>query len=216
MRNLARLPAFLLLANLVLPAQATEVQLGGVIGNRAVLIVNGGGPQTISAGATTREGVKLLSVTGDEATVDVEGRRTRLRLGEQPVSIGGAGGGSGSEVRLSADTRGHFGASTLINGSRHTAIVDTGATYVSLSTDAAKRAGINYRAGAPGVTTTANGQVRVWNVRLDTVQVGDLVLHGVDAVVLDSSLPVVLLGMSFLNRTEMRREGNTLLLRKTF
>lgn len=194
---------------------AADVQLGGIIGNRAILIVNGGRPQTLAAGAVTKEGVRLLSVSGDEAAIEIDGRRARVALGEQPISLGGNDTGRG-EVRLTADSRGHFSSAGLINGSREQLLVDTGATFVSMGADAAKRAGIDYRAGSPAISTTANGQVRSWIVRLDTVQVGGIVLHGVDGVVHESPLPVVLLGMSFLNRTEMRREGNTLLLRKTY
>jgi aspartyl protease family protein len=48
------------------------------------------------------------------------------------------------------------------------------------------------------------------------VKVGPLVLHGVDAIVMENDLPIVLLGMSFLSRTEMERDGNRLTLRKRF
>lgn len=194
---------------------ATDVQLGGVIGERAVLIVNGGRPQTIAVGASTREGVKLLSVAGDEAAIETEGRRSRLRLGEQPISIGVSESGRG-EVRLAADTRGHFITMGLINGVGQRFLVDTGATLVSIGADDAKRAGINYLAGTPATTMTANGPAQVWKVRLDTVQVGDVVLHGVEAAVHQHAMPIGLLGMSFLNRTELRREAGALILRKNY
>lgn len=196
---------------------STEVQLGGVIGNRGVLIINGGRPQTIAVGAKSKEGVTLVSVAGDTAVVDVGGRTQRLRLGEQPLSLdGGASGEGGDEVRLFADVRGHFATQGYINGVRQQFVVDTGATLVSIGAADAKRAGINYLAGTPATTMTANGPARVWIVRLDTVQLGELKLHGVEAAVHESSLHVGLLGMSFLNRTEMRREGNTLSLRKAY
>jgi aspartyl protease family protein len=64
---------------------------------------------------------------------------------------------------------------------------------------------------------TANGQVRVYRVKLDSVQVGDLVIHNVDGIVhAGDGLDIALLGMSFLNRTEMRREGANLMLVKRY
>ena len=53
-------------------------------------------------------------------------------------------------------------------------------------------------------------------VKLDRVKVGDVVLNNVDALVHQQDLPVVLLDMSFLNRMEMRREGNTMTLKKRY
>jgi aspartyl protease family protein len=53
-------------------------------------------------------------------------------------------------------------------------------------------------------------------VKLDTVRIGDITLNNVDAMVMESGLGFALLGMSFLNRTEMRREGETMVLIKRF
>ena len=60
--------------------------------------------------------------------------------------------------------------------------------------------------GQPSVAQTANGMVRAWRVTLDSVRVGDVTINGVDGLV-RIELPIVLLGMSFLSRTEMRNEG---------
>jgi aspartyl protease family protein len=57
---------------------------------------------------------------------------------------------------------------------------------------------------------------RVYRVKLDTVRVGDITLNNVDALVHESEMPFVLLGMSFLNRVEMRREGTDLTLTKRY
>ncbi|HEX7649509.1 MAG TPA: retropepsin-like aspartic protease, partial [Noviherbaspirillum sp.] len=68
----------------------------------------------------------------------------------------------------------------------------------------------------PGYVNTANGAAQAYMVKLDTVKVGDIELHQVDAVVQEQGLPFILLGMSFLNRTEMRREGEQMVLSKRF
>ncbi|MGL4409523.1 MAG: retropepsin-like aspartic protease family protein, partial [Zoogloea sp.] len=68
----------------------------------------------------------------------------------------------------------------------------------------------------PASLQTANGVVQAWRVKLDTVQVGDVTLRNVDGIVHGADMPFVLLGMSFLNRMEMRRDGNTMVLRQRY
>jgi aspartyl protease family protein len=72
--------------------------------------------------------------------------------------------------------------------------------------------GIDYRRGQPAMVSTANGMAPAYRVRLDTVRVGDLELNQVDALVQEQGLPIALLGMSFLNRIEMRRSGDQMTL----
>jgi aspartyl protease family protein len=50
----------------------------------------------------------------------------------------------------------------------------------------------------------------------DRVKVGDIELHNVEGVVVEAGLSVALLGMTFLNRVEMRREGHTMTLTRLF
>ena len=66
------------------------------------------------------------------------------------------------------------------------------------------------------MSNTANGVAPVYKVKVDTVRIGDITLNNVDALVHDQDLPWVLLGMSFLNRVEMRREGGNLTLIKRY
>jgi aspartyl protease family protein len=90
--------------------------------------------------------------------------------------------------------------------------LDTGATVVALPGADANRLGIDYRKGRAGLIDTANGPARAWQVPLDTVRVGNIELHNVEAVVVESGLEVALLGMTFLNRVEMQRDGATMTL----
>ncbi len=49
------------------------------------------------------------------------------------------------------------------------------------------------------------------------MRLGDITLHSFEAVVIEGDrLRVALLGMSFLNRTEMKRDGHSLTLTKRF
>jgi aspartyl protease family protein len=78
------------------------------------------------------------------------------------------------------------------------------------------RLGIDYRKGRPGSTRTAGGVVPVYRLTLDTVQVGGIELHAVEALIIEQGLDVALLGMSFLSRVEMKNQGQTMVLMRRF
>jgi aspartyl protease family protein len=118
---------------------------------------------------------------------------------------------------LAQDPGGHFTTTGTINGASMNFLVDTGATMVSLGPEDARRAGVNYLEGTRGQSQTANGVTPVYKVKLGSVKLGDITLNDVDGVVHEnSSLPVVLLGMSFLRQLDMRREGKSLTLTKRY
>ena len=96
-------------------------------------------------------------------------------------------------------------------------LVDTGASFISMSSGEAKRLGLKYLEGEKASISTANGVVRSYKVKLDEVRLGDVTLNNVDGMVhADDSLPIILLGMSFLNRMEMTRDGEQMVLKKRF
>ena len=95
-------------------------------------------------------------------------------------------------------------------------LLDTGATMIALPASEATRLGINYRSGQPAYVSTANGTAPAYRVTLNTVKIGDIEIKQVEALVQEQGLPFILLGMSFLNRTEMRREGTQMVLTKRF
>jgi len=195
-------------------ALAAEVALVGVIGERAILVVNGGRPQTVAVGRQTAEGVKVLAVRGDTAQVEFDGVREQLRLGERVVHQTPT---VREALRVQADAQGHFWLSVRFNGSPvQRSVVDTGATLVSMGRSAARQAGIDYLQGEEGMSLTANGPVKVWRVRIDALDLGGIVVHNVEAAVHEGELPVVLLGMSLLNRLNWERDAGVLVLSKRY
>ena len=205
-----------LLAAAAVAHAAGSVTLTGTIGSRAILIVNGGAPKTLAVGETF-QGVKLVALQGEQATVEAEGKRVALRM-DTPVSIGGGGGGSGggSRVVLSADSRGHFMTQGAINGRAVTFMLDTGATSVAMSAADAQRIGLDYSKGQPVQIGTANGTTSGYKLRLQSVRVGDVEVYDIDAVVSQQSMPFVLLGNSFINRFSMRRDADQMVLEKRY
>lgn len=209
----------LLLATLCLVpalAAAMDVNVIGLFPGKAVVVVNRGSPRTLAVGQATPEGVRLVAVDSRGAVVEVEGRQTRLEMG-QHFETAAPGGGGRQAVTLSPDSRGHYLASGAVNGAHIRFLVDTGATLVAIPAADATRLGIDYRKGRRGISQTANGPVAFWLVKLDSVTLGDVTLTNVDGAVHEGpGLDIALLGMSFLGRTEMRREGANLTLTKRY
>ena len=189
----------------------------GVIGDKAaVLALDGGDPKTVKVGQTWN-GIKVIEVQGDRATVEIDGQRRLLRRGMHYRSAASAAASSGRQsITLAADSRGHFFSDGAVNGIPVRFIVDTGATVVALPASEALRLGLDYRKGERALTNTAGGPVEAFRLQLDRVRLGDIELSGVDAVVIERGLNVTLLGMSFLNRLEMKREGQSMTLIRRF
>ncbi|HSV37089.1 MAG TPA: TIGR02281 family clan AA aspartic protease [Ramlibacter sp.] len=198
-------------------AFAQSVALQGMLGARALLIVDGGAPRGVAVGETHR-GVKVVSTAGDVAVVEIEGRRHSLRVGDAPGNVGGSGNGPtrGSRIVLTVDSGGHFFSQGAINGQAVRFMVDTGATAVSMGAPDAERLGINYKAGQLGSSSTANGVITTWRVKLNSVRVGDVEVYEVDASVVPVGMPFVLLGNSFLNRFQMKRENDQMVLERRY
>jgi len=196
-------------------AQGTEVALVGLYSGKALVVIDGGRPQSIPVGTRTPDGVKLLSIEEGAASFEIDGHRQHLTVGQHAVSAG-RDERDAATATLMADANGHFLTVGTINGAPTRFLVDTGATVVSLGKTDAVRANIDYLQGQPAMSMTANGPTRIWRVKLNSVRVGDVVLNEVDAAVHEHDLPVALLGMSFLNRMEMKREGQTLTLKKRY
>ncbi len=193
-------------------AASTAVALTGILGSKALLVVNGTAPRALAAGER-HQGVTVLSVGREDAVIAVDGAQRTVRLGEAPVSVGARGGG-GQRVLLTGDSQGHFAGTGQINGRAMQFLVDTGATMVALGEQEAQRLGLRYRDGDKVRMQTANGAVQGWRVRLDTVRVGEVQVLGVDAVVLPHALPHVLLGNSFLRGLQMSRNNEQMVLEK--
>jgi aspartyl protease family protein len=184
-------------------AAAADVALIGTFESKAaILSIDRGAPKTVKAGQSFG-GVTVISVERDKAVVEIDGKRMLLVRGQASFATGG-GAGRGQSVTLIADTGGHYTADGAINGVPMRFVVDTGATVVTLPGSDAERLGIDYRSRPSGIAQTAGGATLVYHIKLDTIRVGGIELNSVDAIVIDKGLQVALLGMSFLNRVDLR------------
>jgi len=122
----------------------------------------------------------------------------------------------GRTVEIARGSGGSFAVATQVNGAQVPMVLDTGASSIVLTHEAAKAAGLPLEVLAYSVNIdTANGRARAAPVTLDRVSVGGITERSVPALIAPSGqLRTNLLGMSFLNRLESWEvRGDKLLLR---
>jgi aspartyl protease family protein len=117
------------------------------------------------------------------------------------------------EIELRRNPYGHYMASGTINSYKVTFLLDTGASDIAIPESLADDIGLKK---GPAITVkTANGNARAYLTHLDSVALGDIELHDLNATILmNISGDEVLLGMSFLKHFEITQKGNTLTIRQ--
>jgi aspartyl protease family protein len=194
-------------------ATALDVNVVGLFPNKAVVQIEGGALRTLSVGQKTRDDIILVSVGRDGATFDIKGQRVALAMGTARTPTNPVV--AANYAMVPADDLGNFVVDGQVNSMPMRFAVDTGATFVTFPAREANRLGLDYHKGEKTMMETANGDVLAYRVKLDTVRVGEVDVHNVDAVVIEGKgLSNALLGMSFLKRVDLRREGASLTLTK--
>ncbi|MCP3056991.1 retropepsin-like aspartic protease family protein [Aurantimonas marianensis] len=139
------------------------------------------------------EEYRARMLTGQVETIDAPPKIIDAAVETRP---------SGRVALLRADRSGHFRADARMNGRPVPVLVDTGATFVAIDEATARQLGIvPARTDYRHTVQTANGETRAALARIDRLQLGPIELRDVEALVTrDGTLPVTLLGMSFLSR----------------
>jgi aspartyl protease family protein len=132
-------------------------------------------------------------------------RPASAALAARPVASGApvaAAAANSRSIIVPRDARGHFQVDGRIDGRQLSFMVDTGASVIALTASDAARLGIHpAQREFVAEVKTANGTVRAAPTRLDMVEVGDVVVRDVAAMVLPGeALSDNLLGLSFLSR----------------
>jgi len=200
-----------LLCLLPLAVSAQQVQLKGLFGQSAMLEVDGH-QRLLKAGQSSPEGVALLEVTSHYARVRIDGHEQQLTL-DAPVASSYQRS-ERAEVRLTPDSRGHYSTGAWVNGRRVAMMVDTGATSIAFNYPTARKLGLDLDRARRIQVSTANGIASAYQLTLDSVAIGGIKLHNVDATVHADDFPqVTLLGNSFLSRVDMQQQRGVLILR---
>ncbi len=196
--------AFMVVA---LPVRAVEeVEVVALFKDKVVVMIDGK-RRLLEKGESSPENVRLISSDSRSAVLEIDGEQRSYQLGQRISS-------SFSQRKVRAteivqDEQGMFNVVGSINGIGVQFVVDTGATLVAMNSRVARRLGIDYLlVGEKAYASTASGVVRTYNVNLRQVRVGDIELHNVRGSVIEGDYPeITLLGMSFLGRVEMKRNG---------
>lgn len=209
-------PLFPLLLCLALGASVAadiQVRVIALFADKALLQV--GEQQKIVSKGETFEGVLLESSSGRGAVVVIDGNRMKLGLNQSIA--GNFKKPERSSLKIYPDSLGMYFVDGAINGQRTRFLVDTGASYVTLSGSKARQLKIDFRKGIPNEVQTAAAVVPAWVVKLDSVSVGGIRVSNVNATVIAGDQPFeVLLGNSFLQHTRMQKAGAVLELKKRF
>ena len=207
------LAAILLALSLGVAAADGDVKVIALFAGKALLQV--GEQRKIVADGETFAGVTLKSATGRGAVVVIDGEEMEVGLNR---SIGGPyKKRDNASLKIYPDSIGMYYADGKINGRTTRFLVDTGATYVTMSGRYARSLDIDYTRGRQSAAQTASAIVPVWQIQLDSVSVGGITVRNVTATVIVGDKPYdVLLGNSFLEHTHMQKAGSVLELKKRF
>ena len=187
-----------------------QVVLNGIMGEKALVSIGGGMPRVMRIGDTVA-GVRLVSVSASQAEVEQGGHRRVLSIGLGSGGTNKAGAGTGTMII--ADGQGQFLTRGQVNDASTLFLIDTGASAVTVPESFARRAGVRMDSSSLIGLATANGGIPARKVLFNQVKVGDIELNMVEGIVVeDGRLPVALLGMSFLKRTNLKREGERLII----
>ncbi|MFT7406224.1 TIGR02281 family clan AA aspartic protease [Zhongshania sp.] len=212
----SRFMAGVLLAvvSITLQAAPAQIVVRGLFEQAALLEIDGH-QQFLRAGQRDSSGLLLVSATPREAVIDIDGQRKTLTLSNRIGTIYREA--SPSSVSLHKDNRKQYRTRVSINGRIADALVDTGATSVTMSASQADQLGISYLDGRPTSVATAGGVKKAFGIVLSRVQVGDIKTQEVAAVVIDGDDPhVILLGMSFLEHVDLQERDNILVLKARY
>lgn len=192
-------------------AEVDKLVVIGLFKNQVILIIDGQ-QRRLKTGDSSPEGVKLIAADSESATLEVNGRQDIYRLGMH-ISSRYSEPRSGPVVRLWPEQdSGLYLADGSINGFAMNFVVDTGASFISMNSHQASRLGINYRMeGQEGLAQTASGVSKIYIINLNRVRIGGIEVRDVRAAVHEGQYPTrVLLGNSFLQKIDLKREGSVL------
>lgn len=194
-----------------------KIVVNGLFQDKAIVSIDGK-QRVLKKGKASPEGVLLIKANSKEAIIEINGEQKTYTLGSSQIGGNFKKSSGGKKITLSPDSSGGYSVTGSINGSSVSFIVDTGATLVSMNSNIAKKLGIDYKiTGKESISYTASGTSKIYIVNLKRVRIGEIELHNIKGAVHEGDFPVItLLGMSFLSKLDMKREGRILELEKKY
>lgn len=193
----------------ILVWSTAPMEVVGLFKNRAVVRL--ASEEMLLKVGETKNGVTLIASDANEAHLVYRDKDYYLsisnRVGVQYEEAKKA------QVVVASDQHGQFRIRGAVNNNFTNFLVDTGASVVAVSSNDARRLGIDYSNGEKGVVYTAQGTTDSYFVILDEVVVGAITAYNVRAAVIEGEYPLEpLLGMSFLRNVHMEESRGVLTL----
>jgi len=208
-----------LLSSTLVQAAPPHIEVIALFENKAMLYIENE-RVLVSVGEVTKHGVKLVAADAYGAVIEFDGIQRRYNLGNVVRGTGEADNNNDAAADIivyqGIDTM--FRTTGSINGYPVNFLVDTGASSIAISSQEAKRLGINYKLdGKPTWVSTASGVEQASAVTIDRVTISGVTIRSVEGLVIEGSEPSVpLLGMSYLNRFKIVNDGNMMRLKRKY
>jgi len=189
-----------------------DIQVLGLFKNAAVLNINN--QRELVRVGDERNHVRLLAANSEKAMLEIDGKRLIVSMADNQAVRVGLPAATNAQAHLISNG-GMFTVTGSINQQLADFVVDTGASYITMNPQHAKRLNLDYSNAQKIMMNTAKGKTTAHVFTVKSVRIGGIELHNVKAAVvheLDSSK--MLLGMSFLNQVEMQQKNGLMILRK--
>ena len=194
--------------------QHNEIKLIALFKDKAMIKLNGK-QLLLHKRKKNRHGVLLISADSEKAIIHTAGEDKIYRL--NMLIATSYNKREKAEITLWANNQDMFSSNGKINGKNVHFLIDTGATAIALNEAYAKQLGIDYLTSQKGFAQTASGVVNTWYIKLKTVELGDIKLRNVGAIVIQgNSSKQILLGMTFLSQLKMIRNGKQMRLSQKY
>ncbi len=190
-----------------------DVKVLGLFKNMAVLDIND--QRTVMRVGDTRHGnMRLLAANSEKAVFEIKGRRIVLSMSDTGAIRTDLPTSGGHMAQLISNG-GLYSVTGAVNGQLADFVVDTGASYVTMSPQQAKALRLDYSNARKIMMSTANGKSTAYVFTVKSVRIGGIELHNVEAAVMNNlSSSKILLGMSFLNQVDMKHGTGFMVLKE--
>lgn len=190
-----------------------DIKVLGLFKNTAVLNIND--QRTVLRVGERKHGeLRLLAANSEKAMFEFGGKRFVLSMStgegirtDLPVS-------NGHQAHLISNG-GMYSVTGSVNGQLADFVVDTGASYITMSPEQARRLNLDYSNAKKVMMNTANGKATAHVFTIKSIRIGSIELQNVEGAVMhDLSSSKILLGMSFLGQVEMRHSAGLMVLKQ--
>lgn len=188
-----------------------EIRVLGLFKDAALLSIND--RQRMLRVGDQNKDMRLLTANSDRAVLEYHGKRMQLQLSD----AGGIATGLPSTGTASAhliSNGGLYSVTGSINGQLADFVMDTGASYITMSAQQADQLRLDYSNARKIMINTANGKATAHVFTIKQVRIGGIELHDVEAAVMQNlESPKILLGMSFLSQVDMSQSSGLVVLK---